>query len=57
VTNGQAAGGCRIVVSYSNGAGSVDVALPEEWRVRPEDKLVSDLVAQPRVRRASFTYA
>jgi hypothetical protein len=25
--------------------------------VRPEDKLVSDLAAQPRVRRASFTYA
>jgi DNA polymerase-3 subunit alpha len=57
VTNGASSGGCRIVVSYSNGAGCVDVALPEDWRVRPEDKLVSDLVAQPRVRRAYFNYA
>jgi len=57
VTNGQSGSGCRIVVSYSNGAGCVDVALPEDWRIRPEDKLVADLVAQPRVRRAYFNYA
>jgi len=57
VTNGLGNGGCRIVVSYRNGAGCVDVALPEDWRVRPEDKLVSDLAAQPRVRRAYFNYA
>ena len=56
VTNGHAGQGCRIVISYSNGAGSVDVALPEEWRVRPEDRLAADLAMQPRVRRAYYNY-
>ena len=56
VTNGHASQGCRIVISYSNGAGSVDVALPEEWRVRPEDRLAADLAMQPRVRRAYYNY-
>ena len=57
VTNGHAGQGCRIVISYSNGAGSVDVALPEDWRVRPEDRLAADLAMQPRVRRAYYNYA
>ncbi len=57
VTNGHAGSGCRIVISYSNRAGSVDVALPEEWRVRPEDRLAADLAMQPRVRRAYYNYA
>ncbi len=57
VTNGHAGQGCRIVISYSNGASSVDVALPEEWRVRPEDRLAADLAMQPRVRRAYYNYA
>ena len=57
VTNGHAGQGCRIVISYRNGAGSVDVALPEEWRVRPEDRLAADLAMQPRVRRAYYNYA
>jgi len=56
VTNGHASEGCRIVISYSNGTGSVDVALPEEWRVRPEDRLAADLAMQPRVRRAYYNY-
>ncbi len=51
-----AARGCRIVVNYSNGTGSVDIPLPEDWRVRPEDRLVAELAAQPRVRRAYFKY-
>ena len=57
VINGHAGDGCRIVISYSNGAGSVDVALPEDWRVRPEDRLAADLAMQPRVRRAYYNYA
>ncbi|MEO8188172.1 MAG: OB-fold nucleic acid binding domain-containing protein, partial [Burkholderiaceae bacterium] len=57
VTNGHAGQGCRIVISYSNGASSVEVALPEEWRVRPEDRLAADLAMQPRVRRAYYNYA
>jgi len=57
ITNGHAAHGCRIVISYRNGAGSVDLALPEDWRVRPEDRLAADLAMQPRVRRAYYNYA
>lgn len=57
VTNGHANQGCRIVISYRNGAGSVDVALPEDWRVRPEDRLAADLAMQPKVRRAYYNYA
>jgi DNA polymerase-3 subunit alpha len=56
LTNGHAGGGCRIVVNYSNGAGSVDIPLPEDWRVRAEDRLVAELVAQAKVRRAYFNY-
>jgi hypothetical protein len=55
-TNGHAGTGCRIVVNYSNGTGTVDIPLPEDWRVRGEDRLVAELVAQPRVRRAYFNY-
>ncbi|MEP6609287.1 MAG: OB-fold nucleic acid binding domain-containing protein, partial [Burkholderiaceae bacterium] len=57
VTNGHAGQGCRIVISYRNGAGSVDLALPEDWRVRPDDRLAADLAMQPRVRRAYYNYA
>ena len=56
LTNGHAGGGCRIVVNYTNGAGSVDIPLPEDWRVRGEDRLVTELVAQAKVRRAYFNY-
>ena len=55
--NGTGNGGCRIIVSYSNASGTVDVALPEDWRVRPDDRLIADLCGQTRVRRAQFTYA
>jgi DNA polymerase-3 subunit alpha len=53
---GNGNGGCRVVVSYRNEAGSVDVALPEDWRVRAEDQLVADLHGQARVLRAGFSY-
>jgi len=49
--------GCRVVVSYSNASGTVEVALPEDWRVRPDDRLLADLCGQTRVLRAQFTYA
>jgi DNA polymerase-3 subunit alpha len=48
--------GCRVVVGYRNGEGSADVALPEEWRVRPDENLLTELKAQPRVRKAYFNY-
>ncbi|HTT13084.1 MAG TPA: DNA polymerase III subunit alpha [Burkholderiaceae bacterium] len=48
--------GCRVVVGYRNGDGSADVTLPEEWRVRPDETLLAELKAQPRVRTAYFKY-
>ena len=53
---GYAAAGCRVVVAYRNREGSAELCLPEAWRVRPDDALVSDLVAQPSVSAASFSY-
>jgi DNA polymerase-3 subunit alpha len=57
VGNGQAGNGCRIVVSYCNGAARAEIPLPEDWRVRPDDALLADLRAQTRVREAKFSYA
>jgi DNA polymerase-3 subunit alpha len=57
VTNGEAAGGCRVVVSYSNGVGCADIPFPEHWRVRPDEALLADLKSQLRVRGAHFSYA
>ncbi len=54
--NGAATSGCRIVVSYRNVVGAADVALPEEWRVRPDEALVADLKAQVTIRTAYFNY-
>ena len=56
-SNGGSSNGCRIVVNYSNGAGCADIPLPEDWRVRPEERLLTELSAQPRVRRAYFNYS
>jgi DNA polymerase-3 subunit alpha len=57
VSNGAATAGCRIVVAYRNRVGAADLALPEDWRVRPDEALLADLRAQARVRDASFNYA
>ncbi|MFN9031144.1 MAG: DNA polymerase III subunit alpha [Betaproteobacteria bacterium] len=52
----SSAGGCRIVLGYRNALARADIALPEEWRVWPDDALLADLMAQPRVKRAVFEY-
>src|SRR5574341_119482 len=36
-------GACQVVVSYGNGKGACEVVLGENWRVRPDSKLISDL--------------
>jgi len=36
-------GACQVVVSYGNGAGACEVVLGEDWRVRPDSKLIADL--------------
>jgi DNA polymerase-3 subunit alpha len=48
--------GCRVVVGYRNEEGMADVALPEDWRVRPDENLIAELKAQPRVISAYFNY-
>jgi DNA polymerase-3 subunit alpha len=48
--------GCRVVVGYRNGEGMADVSLSEEWRVRPDEALLAELKAQPKVRSAYFNY-
>jgi DNA polymerase-3 subunit alpha len=39
------AGSCPVIVHYENGAASCDVVLGEAWKVRPEDRLLSELEA------------
>jgi len=38
-------GACLVIVSYGNGKGACEVVLGESWRVRPDNKLISDLGA------------
>jgi DNA polymerase-3 subunit alpha len=56
VSNGNGTGGCRIVVHYCNRAGSADLVLSEDWRVRPDEALIEVLKQQPKVRAAGFSY-
>jgi DNA polymerase-3 subunit alpha len=56
VTNGATPSGCRIVVAYRNEVGAADLALPDEWRVRPEETLLAELKERARVREAGFNY-
>jgi len=56
-TNGSAdsgLSGCRVVVNYCNGVGRADLALSDQWRIRPEDSLLAELRQQPRVRSALY---
>jgi len=52
----SAGAGCGVVVSYGNGVGRVDLALPETWRVRADDALLAALMRQARIRKAGFRY-
>jgi len=56
VSNGNLAGGCRVVVNYRNRVGTADVVLSEDWRVRPDEALVEELRRQHKVRSARFSY-
>jgi DNA polymerase-3 subunit alpha len=48
--------GCRVVVHYTNGVSAADLTLPDEWRVRPDEALVTELRAHSRVKSATFSY-
>ena len=56
VSNGNGAGGCRVVVHFRNRAGSADLLLSEDWRVRPDEALLAELKLQPSVRAAEIRY-
>jgi DNA polymerase-3 subunit alpha len=34
---------CQVIVSYRNGKGACEVVLGENWRVRADSKLITDL--------------
>jgi DNA polymerase III subunit alpha len=53
---GNGVAGCRVVVRYQNAVGCADLALSEEWRVRPDETLIAELKQQARVRGAGFAY-
>jgi DNA polymerase III subunit alpha len=55
VASGSARG-CRVVLSYANAVAAADLALSDEWLVRPEDALIEGLRQQRSVRAASFAY-
>ena len=38
-------GACEVLVHYENAAASCDVVLGETWKVRPDDRLISELSA------------
>ncbi len=44
-----AAAGCRVVLPYGNGRASVDLHLPDAWRVRGDPRLIEDLRSQAGV--------
>ena len=48
--------GCRVVVRYVNQVAAADIVLPDQWRVRGDERLIDDLLSQVKV-RASFQYA
>ncbi|MBK9245474.1 MAG: DNA polymerase III subunit alpha [Burkholderiales bacterium] len=56
VGNGNLASGCRVVINYRNCAGSADIVLSEDWRVRADEALAEELRQQPKVRSAGFSY-
>jgi len=56
VNGNGGSGGCRVVLCYRNAEGSADLPLPDDWRVRPDDRLIADLCGHNRVRGARFSY-
>ena len=56
VNNSQTANGCLVMVRYCNGVGSADLLLSEDWRIRPDEALIEELRAQPKVQAAEFSY-
>jgi DNA polymerase III subunit alpha len=49
-------GACQVVVSYGNGKGACEVVLGESWRVRPDNKLITDLGAWLTPENVEFVF-
>ena len=54
---GGQGGGCRVMVHYHNGTAEVDVVLGAEWRVRPDELLLSQLGEWLSPHNVQLTYA
>jgi DNA polymerase-3 subunit alpha len=48
--------GCRVVLSYVNAVATAELALSDDWMVRPDDALIEGLRQQRSVRAATFAY-
>ena len=47
---------CEVLVHYENAAASCDVVLGEAWKVRPDDRLISELSAWLAPERVQVLY-
>jgi DNA polymerase-3 subunit alpha len=50
-------GSCKVVVRYENGQAACEVALGDDWRVRPDERLLSELSAWLAPESVQVTYA
>ncbi len=50
-------GACQVLVHYENGPASCDVALGERWKVRPDERLISELAAWLAPENVQVVYA
>jgi DNA polymerase-3 subunit alpha len=50
-------GTCKVVVRYENGQAACEVALGDAWRVRPDERLLSELSAWLAPESVQVTYA
>ena len=55
--SGSDSAGCRVLVHYHNGAAEVDVVLGSEWRVRPDEQLLSQLGEWLAPQNVQLSYA
>jgi DNA polymerase-3 subunit alpha len=50
-------GTCKVVVRYENGKAACEVTLGDAWRVRPDERLLSELSAWLAPESVQVTYA
>ena len=48
---------CPVEIRYSNGSASVELRLPEQWRVSPDDRLIAELRGWLKPENVEVVYA